>query len=217
MGAKMLPDAKSFALFERSLLRRGFRRLSSVEIGRDFNRLRLEAPRPRKGREAGFSFTANGLEVLVWTTFLTYEGQARDEDAGWVLIKDGDDVRYFSHPLHRTRNFLKNLLFTPCIAKWRVEHRPNCPQCSARMHIVRGRGIKSRYWQCNKRDAHRRPEFLSWDYGLPEEALEFLRPMRKRRTKRQKELRKQGKKFGAVIQLRLRWKVRRLQNLVPAR
>jgi hypothetical protein len=213
----LLPDAKSFASFEKALLRRGFRRLSEAEFRSDFIRLRLQAPSPREGREVGFSFAANGLEVVVWTTFLARAGRAREEDAGWVLIKDGDDVRYFSHPLHRTQNFLHNLLWTACIARWKVEHRPLCPQCGALMKIAYGKGLKARYWGCTRTTVHKNPTFLSWDHGLPREALDFLEPRRKRRAQYHAKLRKEGKSPGAGIQRRRKWKVGRPANIVPSR
>lgn len=217
MPKKQLPDVMSFAAFTRSLVRRGFRQLSPVEFQSDYRRLALQAPSPREGRETGFVFSSNRLEVVVWTTFLTEAGRARDEDAGWVLIKDGDEARYFSHPFHRTKNFLYSLLWAACIAQWRVAHRPLCPVCGARMDIANGQGLKARYWKCYRPESHKKPEFLSWDYGLPEAALEHLKALRQRRQKYRATLREQGKIPGVAMQRRLRWKVGRPKNVIPAR
>lgn len=214
---KVLPDEEAFARFRRALLRRGFRGISPVEFKKEFIRLGLKAPSPREGREVGFVYTSSGLDVCVWTTFLAREGRAREKDAGWVLIKDGDNPRYFAHPLRRTKNFLRNLLWVACIARWRAEHRPLCPTCNGRMRIAYGKGIKARFWKCVKPAFHTKAVSLSWDYGLPQEALDFLRPLRKRRARYYAELRKQGKKPGAAIRRRIGWKISRPENTVPWR
>lgn len=151
MPAKVLPDKERFSLFEQYMLREGFRKLSGGEFSRSFKRLDLQAPRPREGRETGFIFMANGLTVHVWTTFLEHEGQAREVDAGWVLITEGDRQDYYSHPLMRTEGFLRKLFRNAKIAKERVLTRPLCPNpaCSAFMKITKRRGhLKSRYWRC---------------------------------------------------------------------
>jgi len=215
MPTKILPDADAFARFTRALLRRGFRKLLKAEFRNDFKRLEPKAPSPREGREVGFTYTANGLSVLVWTTFLSEDDHARDKDAGWVLIKEGDIVKYFSHPLHRTKKFLYNLLRQARIAQLRVLNRPLCPKCHARMHIVQGKGLKARYWKCIRHKVHEEPECLPWDYGLPEAALDFLRIRRKQRAKYRKELRAEGKKPGVALNRRREWKIGRLDNIVP--
>lgn len=217
MPKKQLPDVMSFAAFTRSLVRRGFRPLATDQFRSDYHRLMLQAPSPREGRETGFVFSANGLEVVVWTTFLKEEGRARDEDAGWVLIKDGDEPRYFSHPFHRTKNFLYNLLWAACIARERVLNRPLCPSCGARMNISYGAGTKSRYWKCVRPDEHARAVSLSWDYGLPQAALEHLKPQRKKRRQYNEKLRKEGKVPGAAQKRRIPWKAGRPKNVIPAR
>lgn len=213
MPIKVLPDAEAFASFTRALERQGFRKLSPTEFKKDFTRLELIAPSPREGREVGFSYAANGLEVRVWTTFLVREGRARDEDAGWVLIKEGDTPRYFSRPFSRTKNFLHTLLWSASIARWRVEHRPLCPACHGRMRIAFGSGFKSRFWQCVRPSIHREPVFLSWDYKLPQEALDFLNPIRKARARYNKKLRAEGKEPGAAQRRRKGWKVGKPENL----
>ncbi|MDP1689755.1 MAG: hypothetical protein Q8L52_00930 [bacterium] len=216
MPKKVLPSAEAFKRFGQSLLRRGFRKLTRAEFKKDFKRLELEAPSPREGREVGFVFSANGLTVFVWTTFLDWEEKARDTDAGWVLIKDGDKVKYFSHPIHRTENFLHNLLGYASAARLRVMNRPLCPKCRAYMNIARGKGLKARYWKCVRPAAHKKAVSLSWDYGLPPAALDFLRPPRKKHAQYRKKLKAEGKKPGAALRRRKGWKVGRSKNLVPA-
>ncbi len=95
MPKKMLPSVADFEQFSRDMQKYGFRAITKPEFFKSFQRLGLRAPRRRLGREAGFIFSANGLNVYVWTTFLMAEQSARDEDAGWVLITKGDKAEYF--------------------------------------------------------------------------------------------------------------------------
>jgi len=215
----MLPDQESFDAFSRALKRRGFRKLSGGEFRSDFRRLALRAPRMREGREAGFVFMANGLKVQVWTTYLDTEGYAREQDAGWVLIKQGDKIRYSSHPHYRTRHFLYNLLLSAAIAKERVMNRPLCPKCSAYMDIAYGQALKARYWKCCRREEHDdgKPVNLDWDHGLPPIVVEFAEKIRKERARYRKQLRRQGRRPGAAMRRRIGWEVGNPQNVIPAR
>lgn len=217
MPKKVLPDREAFECFTKKLLRRGFRKLLPEEFRENFDRMELSAPSPREGRETGFIYKANGLTVLVWTTFLDQEDQARNTDAGWVLIKEGEAVEYFSHPLHRTKNFLHNLLLSACIARFRALNRPACPSCGVFMDIARGKNLKARYWQCNRPMVHKKPEFLPWDYGIPKEALKFLILQRGQRARYRKKRRAQGKKTGTAILQRRGWKKKLPDTIVPVR
>ena len=217
MAQKILPDVESFEAFGRALAKRGFREIVRTEFSQDYWRLALKAPSTREGSETGYTFGANGYVVVVWTTRLKREGYARDEDAGWVLIKDGDQVLYFSRPHPRTKNFLHTMLFEAAIARLRVLARPLCPVCGARMNITTGKGLKSRFWQCKRPEQHRRSQNLSWDHVLPQEALDYLKPIRERRRKYREKLKKEGKAPGSALQRRIGWKVGKPQNVVPAR
>lgn len=207
MPKKCLPNPEDFIEFAEELLRRGFRRLSTAEFWTSFRSLKLTAPRPRFGRELGFIFEANGYTVVVWTTWLEENQVVREEDAGWILIAEGEKVLYFSHPLHRTKNFIFNMLMQARIACWRVRNRPLCPECQNFMSIARGRALKQRFWECNSTRLHKdgRKKFTSWDFGLPEEALEYLKPIRKRRVKRYAKLRAEGKEPHQAMLKRKRW------------
>ncbi|HUY62196.1 MAG TPA: hypothetical protein VMV50_00145 [Candidatus Paceibacterota bacterium] len=217
MPAKVLPSSEEFERSCRWFEARGFRRVSRQEFKKDFVRLGLKAPSPREGREAGFVFHANGLEVVVWTTFLPRENYARGQDAGWVLIKEGDDVKYFTHPLHRTEGFLRRLRTHARIAQLRAMNRPLCPECHARMNIVRGKGFKARYWRCARPGNHKEAVTLPWDYGLPAAAVDFLTSERKRRARYAKKLAAAGKKPGTALRRRRGWKIGRPENVVPSR
>jgi len=213
MPAKVLPSVEAFEKFRRALLRRGFMELLPTEFKQDWWRLRLVAPSHREGREVGFSFAANGLEVRVWTTYLAGEC-AREKDAGWVLIKDGDEAKYFTHPIHRTEGFLHTLLGYASVARQRILNRPLCPVCDTRMKIVRGKGLKARYWQCVRPLFHDQPVSLPWDHGLPQAALDFLHPRRRARVRYRTKLRMKGKKPGAALRRRRGWRVGRPENLL---
>ncbi len=186
--------------------------MSHIEFRRDFERLDLRAPSPREGREVGLQFFANGLQVVVWTTFLIGQDYARDQDAGWVLIKDGDRARYFKI-FHRTKNFLHRLGCYAVIAKERAVLRPLCPKCRRRMNIVYGKGMKSRFWGCTSR-SHAEPAWLSWDHGLPEAMLKFLKKDRRNSARRRAQSRAEGKSPGAAIHRRIGWIKGRPENAV---
>lgn len=214
MPAKVLPDKERFERFSQYMETAGFRKLSGEEFSSSFKRLDLQAPRPREGRETGFVFTANNLTVHVWTTFLERQGQARDEDAGWVLITEGDKREYFSHPLMRTEGFLRKLYRVAQVAKERVQKRPLCPSCNAFMKITKGRALKSRYWSCTGKSRVHRVQTLPWDYGLCDESIAILSALRKERKPYHKGLKKSGKTVVPAILRRKPWVIRNPQNRI---
>jgi len=205
MPAKVLPDKKRFGLFEQYMLKEGFKKLSSAEFSGSYARLGLQAPRQREGRETGFVFTANGLTVCVWTTFLENEGQAREEDAGWVVITEGDKPSYYSHPMMRTEGFLRKLFRSAKIAKERVLNRPLCPDCRAFMKITRGPSLKTRYWSCTGKTRLHHVQTLPWDFGLSDESIIFLKALRKARRDYRTSLKKNGKTVVPAMLTRKPW------------
>lgn len=211
MPKQVLPTLDGFWSFRRALMDLEFRPISHVEFRKQFQRLDLRAPRPRLGRETGFVFSANNLDVVVWTTWLSREGKAREEDAGWVLIKERDAVHYFSHPIHRTGNFFPTLFRHAWIARWRVLNRPLCPECKAYMNVARGRGIKSRYWSCSRALRHGMEGTirLDWDHGMPPRAKALLTLWRKARARYRERRREEGKATDVAILRRKRWRVSR--------
>lgn len=216
MPAQVLPNWESFSSFEREMRKLDFRVISIFEFRDRFRRLGLKAPRPRFGSEIGFTFHANGLDVVVWTTWLVKERFARKEDAGWVLISDGDEALYFSHPIHRTKNFFKNLYRHAWIARWRALHRPLCPECRGYMRIARGRAIKSRYWSCRERSRHqgRLIVRLDWDFGIPPRARKFLEALRKMRQSQFLSQRREGRAANVAPLRRKPWEIRRAENRI---
>jgi len=227
MPVQILPSQNAFENFRAYLLKEGFREISFCEVFKTFARLGLEAPRYHPGREVGFCFEANGWKVYVWTTFVMSLQQARlraavasfgvaearKEDAGWVLITEGDKILYSTHPLRRTRYFLRRLYKYALIAKMRVINRPLCPSCQAYMDIERGKGLKSRYFICRKK-AHPKPVFTNWDIGLSAWAKDFLKDERKKRALYRKKRRADGKTVGMAMLTRKRYKITRPENLL---
>jgi len=214
MPEKVLTNETRFELFTQYMLREGFRKLSGGEFSSPFKRLDLQAPRPKEGRETGFVFTANGLTVHVWTTFLEYEGQAREEDAGWVLITEGDSQVYYSHPMMRTEGFLRKLFKIAQIAKERVSNRPLCPLCKAFMRITNGKSLKARYWSCSGKSRPHHIQSMPWDYRLSDESIVFLKAERKARRRYRASLKKAGKTVVPAIFGRKPWVVGNPQNKI---
>ena len=205
MPAKVLPDEERFHRFEEYMLKEGFRKLSSLEFSSSYTRLGLQAPRSREGRETGFVFTANGLTICVWTTFLENAGRARDEDAGWVVITEGDRPGYYSHPIMRTEGFLRKLFRSAKIAKERILNRPLCPDCRAFMKITKGPSLKTRYWSCTGKARPHRVQTLSWDYGLSDESIVFVKALRKARRDYRANLKKNGRTVVPAMLVRKPW------------
>lgn len=209
MPKQILPDETSFDAFRNAIITEGFRSLSNTEFCSSFRRLGLQAPRKLKGREAGFIFSANNLTVYVWTTYLGVEGEARPRDSGWVLISEYDKAKYFAHPFMRTANFFNKLLAYAKACKERVVNRPLCPTCQRFMDITKGRGLKSRYWACK---LSHNLEHITWDYGLSDESLNFLKAERKQRDKYRHERRAEGKTVGQAMLRRKPWGIKNPQN-----
>src|SRR3989344_3368690 len=82
----------------------GFREKTIREFINEYERLGYKAPRPIKGREKAFVFTANGLTVIVYTTFdeKNWCWREKGTDQMWVIIVKGDLLK-FSNPIKRTK------------------------------------------------------------------------------------------------------------------
>lgn len=209
MPKQCLPTPEAFEAFSKELLKRKFYKTSARELCERFSRLRLIAPRKIEGSEVGFRFFENDLEVVVWTTWVEKEQRVRTKDAGWVIILDERmDICYSSRPLHRTKNFLANLLMHARIARARVMRRPRCVECGHFMKLVHGKGMKATYWRCTRRLDHvgEKAHSLPFDHDLPQEALDYLAPRRRMHRKVLRRIRAQGKSPFAAIRIRKRWK-----------
>ena len=192
----------------------GFRQITRLEIKSDFERKGLVSLKPKKGREIGFIFSANGLDVRIWTTFLVDDLTPRPSDFGWVLITNGDKAEYYAHPFRRTKNFFTNILRYAWICRWKILHRPLCPKCHGYMDITRTKHLKARYWSC-KNKAHAGEKFREdWDCSLTvgSKTQKFLDKQRKIRHKYNAKRRKAGKEINVAMRKRRMWVVTRPEN-----
>ena len=187
MPEKVLPTLEQFLRFKSEITKAGFRGLSRQ--GGDSK------------KEIGFYFKDKGLTAKVWTKFVDYRGNIRNSDTGWVLITDNSsgEVKYYTHPIHRTVGFMKKLLTYALIAKERIINRPLCEICLKNgrqkyMDIVFGKGLKSRHWHCREHC-----QSLPWDIGLSAESLKFLRKERRGRRRYREARRKAGLSVGEAM------------------
>lgn len=215
MPKQVLPSELDFAYFADELEALGFREMTDEEFYESFKKKRLKAPRKRypkkqNHRQVGFVFYAYGLRVCVWTTWLKKQDKPKKSSEAWVIIEDKNKALYFSHPIHRTKNFVINLLRQAQIARTRIINRPLCPKCNdwTWMKIVQGRSVKSRYWRCSRKAYHKnnKPEYLDWDCGISDADKAYLKPIRKKRAKYRKKRKKQGKPNNVAMKKRKTWK-----------
>lgn len=208
MPKKVLPCEDDFKQLKENLQSMGFHQFyPSVDF--DYSK------EPKKFSEIGFVFRANGLRVVVWTTWEMAEDEkirVRNSDASWVIILDDKRTLYFSHPIHRTKNFLRNLLYQVKIAWLRVIYRPRCPECGKFMDIAFGKGLKSRYWKCNRRLEHKGKKSIncSWDTPLPPTIKKHLKSIRSKRAKYFKKRRKERKEIYSAF--KKRWRKRQIKG-----
>jgi len=187
MPKKVLPTIKSFGDFRGLMQDCGFKKLDGDEM------MIYSTLRPMAEKEFGFEYSANGLSVIVWTTWVESVSAAQESDMGWVLIIQEGEKAY-SHCFNRTKNFLLRLLRYARIAKRRIVARPVCEEHSIFMRVKFGRGIKSRYWACSEKN-HRDKKSArrDFDFGLTDEMKKFLEAERKMRARWIEKLRKEGR------------------------
>ena len=180
MPAKAVPTPENFAAFEAKMKGLGFRRTTHAETAASLRRFNLCAVRGQKGgREVGFAYAANGLEVWIWTTWISRAQTIRTSDQAWALIAEPGErkPRYFARPMNRTKNFLWRLGMRAEVTQWKVIHRPACKKCGAPMEITVGEHLKDRYWLCGntKNHADHRSSSRYWDdVGLPDYLQKFV-------------------------------------------
>jgi hypothetical protein len=212
MPKQVLPSEEDFQRMSAVLKEWGFRNYLASEVWSELRRLQLVSPRRQPGREEGFTLSANGYEVIVWTTWIQKEGRARPKDSGWVVIKrQGRTKGIYFAKRHRTKNFVKNLLNDAWLAKTRIVELPLCPVlgCRERMEIAMGEPIKSRFLICRNRSAHPDGRTVSrdWDYALRKrpKALRYIQQKRKRRAKYRAKRRAEGKPLHRAVITRRAW------------
>lgn len=217
MPARVIPTIEDFDSFSKKMTKLGFRIISDTEFKKEAQRLALRAPRPVEGREVGFSYYANRILVVVWTTWLAKSRTIKKKDSGWVVVKQDYDKKpvYIDGPFHRTENFLLTLYQNAWLANFRATNRPLCPKCLQSLRIRRGEYFKSRFWSCGRINYHddKKPFHLSWDHGLPERAKIFLRRKRKTSAKWLERTRELGKEPYSAMKKRKLWGIGRSENL----
>jgi hypothetical protein len=208
MPKQVLPTPEDFAQFEAAMKGIGFLAVTDQKFVDDFKRLGLRAPRRRRGREAGFYFPVNGFIVKVWTTWLRKEGEAREEDSGWVLIEKHGVAVYFRRPMRRTQNFLITLFDRARVTKERIEKVPHCQECNSLMEIANGRKLKDRYWRCELIGKHPsgKPCWRRWDVCLSPESRAIAEAWREEEARTDARAIARGKKPHQAMLDRKPWR-----------
>ncbi len=216
---------RAFQEFEEKICKLGFSEMSRKEIAIITEAHGLVPPRSPQPGEIGFKYSAHGYTVKVWTSCVRAvvekcrkcsAGQADDVvvsreiggDMGWVLIVDAHgSEQYFSRPVLRTANFVRNILRRTWIAQRRIDRRPLCPECRKYLVISRNKhgGF---FWGCYHAELHSdgRPRFAGWDVALPPRALKYAKMWREEFARYRRSLEKQGKKPRRAASLRKPWR-----------
>jgi len=210
-----------FLFIEHQFLSMGFRENTKFDSARLFERLNLIPPRTITGREASYIYKShaqgNNYAVIIHTTYLKASKKWRDKgtDAAWCLIAEGDKAKYFAKPFSRTKGFILKLLRYAWVTKWKVDHRPLCPQCHYLMDINRKIEPRQYYWICRNNLRHDvdAPVFEPWDSGLPLKAAKFVSIRRAYTARYHKKLKKEGKVVTPARKIRNPWEIKNLENL----
>lgn len=210
-NGKFVLSYEDFLFLERMLLNMGYRKITRYDSRKNFIRLNLSAPRPIVGREASYYYSHNGYTVILHTTFLEKEKKWREgsTDVGWNLILAGDKPVYFAKPFSRTKGFILKFLRYAAISKWKIDHRPLCPECKAYMAIFRKAETRQCCWACFNKTRHAGgvPKFESWDYELSPEDIKFV-SIRREYTKRYHDKnKKEGKTPTPAAKIRKPWEI----------
>jgi hypothetical protein len=213
------PTPEEFAVFERLLIERRFRLLTEEEVA--FQSRSLSRPkqgrlfsRTERGCELGYVMAMNGLEVVVWTSWLLEKAGLRIIDTGKVLIRssaDPEKVFYWSRPMHRTKNFLKRLFESARRAAWRVRHAPHCEECGQLMEITFRHNpdhtarLRSCFWKCNNVLQHsgHKATSKSWDCMFSPEQKARIEADRKPFERYRRQRRAAGKDVDCALKRKI--------------
>lgn len=208
-----LTDKEKFDRFVAIMVKNGFRVVSPREKYEHRAVERLTPPKHRRPRPGQilleYEHKPTGMKTLVWSTFAPSIGKLIEQgDAmGWVIItspkadKSMDEEDYF-HPVKRVGAYWNTLLNMAIAAKQRVEHRPQCKQCSEFMDIARKHGVlKARFWRC----ATHRKEREGWDHGVSAHRLVIPLARRKMRKAYRDKRKKEGKPLHTAMLSRIPW------------
>jgi len=214
------PTLEGYEWFSAVMKQHLFQEISRKQIKQDYTRLGIEKKiRNVEGVETGFVYASpySRYKVIVWVTWLKAEQKLRDigTDAGWNLIAEDDDAKYFSRPFLRSnKNFFLAIFRYAWTSKWKIDNVPICPceECGSKMKIARKIGTRQYFWQCKNEDKHEKPTSRKWDYGVPPKALDWLNIRRsntaKYKAKNEKAFKETGKALPipAAIKRRVRKK-----------
>lgn len=219
MPKKVLPTEQEVKTLLRGLEKLGFDQIGSSLYMKNIERLGLQPPRTQEGREISFSYFANNYEVVVHTTLGVDTNLPAEQDAAWVLIRQADEVLFYSPRLHRTKNFVSTLLLWAEIAQTLVKERPLCPECKAFMHLRKGKKHPLYTWLCTKTEQHERSlvhsdSMMNLIFSkLSSKAQKYLKIYKSKYVHYQKELVKKGLQAGKATQTRKKWRVSHPNNL----
>jgi len=210
-----------FLFTERMLLSMGYREFTIGDSRKEFLRLNLSPPRRIVGREVSFGYKprekGNNYNVVLHTTYVRALKKWRDKDtdAAWNLIADSDKAKYFAKPFSRTKGFILKFLRYAWVSRWKVEHRPLCPECQNLMHIAKKEDKRQYYWICRNdiRHTENKHVFLPWDFGLPLKATAFVKVRRAYTARYKKKVKKSGKNVTPAQKIRKPWDIGNPENL----
>lgn len=216
---KFVLTEEDFLFLERMILNMGYHKITRYDSRKTFLRLNLSAPREIIGREVSYYYANNGYTVVLHTTYLREERRWRDNstDAGWNLISHGDKAVYFARPFQRTKGFILKFLRYASISKWKVDHRPLCPECNAFMVIFRKANTRQYFWACFNTTRHpplNVPKFKSWDYELSPEDLKFINIRREYTKRYHAQNKKESKAPTPAAKIRKPWDIGNPQNRI---
>ncbi len=198
-------DFDDFVIRMRSV---GFRLIGQREFKVELAAANVEPPTKRIGREEGFTYFMIGLRVIIWTSFVTSEGQTRDSDPGKVLILENNKIIYMGTFKRRTGFFFESLFLYALAAKEHVDTRPYS-KCKKLMTIFqKRRGGRQCFWVCSIKE-HRHSKgcsTVSWNHGLSESTLKVLTKKWDKAAAYYETIRSEGKEPGAFLATRKPWK-----------
>lgn len=182
MPKKHIPTSDAFTGFFKDITERlGCKQVSAREVVDWVESIPATEPLSRykqsqTGIETGYKYAnpKSPADVVIWTTYVAGNQQARESDAGWVLLIERTTRKpiFFSFPIHRTKNFLATLtryieVFIELADNWPAP----CPKCSQVLTIKPVPGVLlGKTFACPQNHRVR-----GWIYqGLSEASKKFL-------------------------------------------
>lgn len=193
----------------------GFSLVGSKEESRQLQLLGISSsqpPRSQNGKgDVLIYYTRNGYRVVVQTSISTAPFKML-KNPGWVLIENeyGKSV-FYAPPLHRTKNFLINLLNQMEILKMVALERPTCIS-GVNMDIVKGELLREYLFESSRAsdpEIKHTPSIEVYEFiwnKLPGKLQTYLKYKLSRENYNKFIAEKSGKVFGSAILKRKRWK-----------